>query len=80
MIRIQPTARLIARVLATAFLATGPAFASDRVYSTADAVEPLAVGAQVPRAPVKTVTGAPADLMKVVGDDGALLVFYRGGW
>jgi len=61
-------------------LVAGHAFAGDRVYPTANAVEPLAVGAQVPRAPVTTVSGAPADLMKLVGERGALLVFYRGGW
>jgi len=59
---------------------TSYAFADDLVYPTADAVEPLAVGAHVPRAPVKTLKGTDADLMEMVGDSGALLVFYRGGW
>ncbi len=81
---IQSATRLFASSCASAvtimLLVTGYAFAGDRVYPAADAVEPLAVGAQVPRAVVETVKGAPADLMELVGDSGALLVFYRGGW
>jgi hypothetical protein len=56
------------------------AAAADRVYPTAEAVEPLAAGSSVPSVTVSTVGGAPVDLSKVVRDRGALLVFYRGGW
>lgn len=52
----------------------------DRVYSSAEAVEPLAPGSRVPSVRVLTVEGAPVDLAERSRDSGALLVFYRGGW
>ncbi len=51
-----------------------------RVYASAEAVEPLEPGAQVPSAIVRTIDGQEVDLANVVHDEGALLVFYRGGW
>ena len=56
------------------------AAAADRVYPTAEAVEPLAPGNSVPSITVSTVGGKPVDLSEVLRDRGALLVFYRGGW
>ncbi len=64
----------------TTLMMTGAAGAADRVYPTAEAVEPLAPGARVPSAPVQTVRGEPANLADLVRERGALLVFYRGGW
>jgi hypothetical protein len=61
-------------------LAAGTVHAEGRVYPTPQAVKPLAPGATVPAARVETVRGEPVDLAKKVRDDGALLVFYRGGW
>lgn len=52
----------------------------DRVYGTADAVQPLAPGSQVPPVHVVTLRGEAIDLAKQLRDHGALLVFYRGGW
>ena len=54
--------------------------AADRVYPSAEAVEPLAPGSSVPSVTVSTVGKATVDLSEVVRDQGALLVFYRGGW
>ncbi len=56
------------------------AHGADRVYASPEEVEPLAVGATVPTAPVRTVEGEVVDLAELVRDTGALLVFYRGGW
>ncbi|MEM7409413.1 MAG: hypothetical protein AAF430_04160 [Myxococcota bacterium] len=50
------------------------------VYSDAESVEPLAVGASVPSAEVTDLDGKPVDIASLVGEQGALLVFYRGGW
>jgi hypothetical protein len=61
-------------------LMTGAAGATDRVYPTAEAVVPLAPGARVPSAAVRSVAGEPVDLADLVRESGALLVFYRGGW
>ena len=72
----------IGRIGWTAALLIGAsvAAAADRVYPTAEAVEPLAPGSSVPAVTVSTVGGAPVDLSELVRDRGALLVFYRGGW
>jgi len=59
---------------------SGPAAAGDRVYGSAAEVEPLAVGTRVPPARVRSVKGDPVDLADLVREQGALLVFYRGGW
>ena len=67
--------------MAAALLVTaGSALAEGRVYSSAEAVKPLAPGATVPSARVESLDGDPVDLAEVVRDRGALLVFYRGGW
>ncbi len=65
---------------ATLLIAASVATAADRVYPTAEAVEPRAPGSSVPSVTIRTVGGAPVDLLEVVRDRGALLVFYRGGW
>lgn len=50
------------------------------VYPNAESVRPLAVGADVPSAMVRTIEGAGVDVATLMRDRGALLVFYRGGW
>ncbi len=66
----------------TASVPLGPpaARAEDRVYADSESVEPLAPGAKIPTAVVRTVDGKPMDLSATIGEGGALLVFYRGGW
>jgi hypothetical protein len=49
-------------------------------YPSPEAARPLGSGQVVPSADVRTVTGEPADLGHLVRVEGALLVFYRGGW
>ena len=77
---IQHAARLFSLATAVVLLAGGAVRAGDRVYPTPRDVEPLAPGTPVPSARVETVRGDPVDLVEVVRDRGALLVFYRGGW
>jgi hypothetical protein len=77
---VQHAARLSLWAIAVLLLATEAIQAGDRVYPTPDAVEPLAPGTRVPSARVETVRGDPVDLVEVVRNRGALLVFYRGGW
>ena len=50
-----------------------------RVYSSAQEVEPLAVGSAIPAAKVRSVEGTPVDLREQLRGRGALLIFYRGG-
>jgi len=73
-------ARLLLGATAAVLLANGSVRAADRVYPTPEAAEPLAAGVQVPSVRVETVRGDPVELLEVMRDRGALLVFYRGGW
>ena len=66
-------------LLVATFLA-GPISAGGRVYASAEEAEPLAVGSRVPAVTVRGVAGEEADLAQLVAEQGALLVFYRGGW
>jgi len=77
---IQHATRLLLWAMATVLLAAGSAHAADRVYPRPEAVEPLAVGTQVPSVHLETVRGDPVSLREAMGNRGALLVFYRGGW
>jgi len=61
-------------------LETSPASADNRVYDQPEAVKPLSPGQQIPTAVVHSVRGKPIDLETAIGEGGALLVFYRGGW
>jgi hypothetical protein len=70
----------IPSAVALALLAACAVEAGDRVYEAPAAVEPLAPGSRVPSARVVTVRGEPIDLAEQVREQGALLVFYRGGW
>jgi len=67
-------------VSALSVLVAGSVWASGRVYSSPEAVKPLAPGAQVPAAQVKSVRGKSVELADELRENGALLVFYRGGW
>jgi hypothetical protein len=76
---VDHTARSFAWIVA-ALITAGPALAEAPVYSSAEAVRPLAAGARVPSARVESLDGDAVDLAEVVRNHGALLVFYRGGW
>ena len=67
-------------VSATAVLLLSGVGTADVVYPSPEAAKPLAAGATVPSADVRTVLGEAVELRDVVRDHGALLVFYRGGW
>ena len=65
---------------AALILAAGAWAAPGEVHPTAEAVQPLEPGQRVPSVRVRTVDGAPVDLAEAIRGNGALLVFYRGGW
>ncbi len=56
------------------------AAAADRVYPNAEAAEPLKPGSPAPSVALQSLDGESVDLLKLLRDQGALLVFYRGGW
>ena len=70
----------LATLVTFSALETSPASADVRVYDQAEAVKPLSPGKQIPTAVVQTVLGKSIDLEAAIGEGGALLVFYRGGW
>ena len=70
----------IARAVGFAALLAGVVGAEGGIPSSPDAVQPLAPGDRVPSVTVRAVDGSPVDLAALVRDEGALLVFYRGGW
>lgn len=72
-------ARRLWALATLALLAGGAAHAEGRVHASPEAVEPLEAGERVPSATVRSVAGESVDLAALVRD-GALLVFYRGGW
>ena len=69
-------------LLALAVLVTAASATAGQtdVHPDAASVEPLAVGAHVPNPALRSIEGEQADLASVLGESGALLVFYRGGW
>jgi len=70
----------LATLVTLGVLETSSASADARVYDRAEGVQPLSPGTQIPTAVVQTVLGKPMDLEAAIGEGGALLVFYRGGW
>lgn len=50
------------------------------VPSSAQQVQPLSVGTQLPSAEVYTASGEGVDLVDVIGSAKTALIFYRGGW
>lgn len=46
----------------------------------ASEVSPVLTGTAIPNTSVKNVEGEEADLMSLIGDQPAVLIFYRGGW
>ena len=48
--------------------------------ASADRVQPLLIGAEVPRVTLKTVEGEPYELATGVKKKPTVLIFYRGGW
>jgi hypothetical protein len=67
-------------VLLAATLLAGGALAEAGVHPDADSVEPLRPGSLVPSVQVANLSGEAIDLAQTVREQGALLVFYRGGW
>lgn len=83
-LRVMRTLQNLANLGFAAFVAIGlciaPAAAENVVHPDAESVRPLQPGASVPSATVRTLEGDPIDLADLVREQGALLVFYRGGW
>lgn len=65
--------------LALALLAA-PLLAQQGIAPSADQVDPLLIGAEIPDVTVRTLEGEPARLPELLRGQKSLLIFYRGGW
>ena len=66
--------------VATLLFGSAVGAAADRVYPNAESVSPLKLGSRVPSVTVESLDREFIDLAKLLRNQGALLVFYRGGW
>jgi len=70
--------RLLAVMFALLFGATIAQAAG--IASSAQAVTPLLIGAEVPDVAVRSLDGHEQSLRKAIAEKPTVLVFYRGGW
>jgi dienelactone hydrolase/peroxiredoxin len=61
-------------------LVSGLSYAAPEVADSADAVKPLAYGAQVPDADLTAIDGETISLRDALGGGRSVLIFFRGGW
>jgi len=71
---------LAASALLLAFSFPCLAHAAADLAASPNAAHPLAVGARVPDATVKTMDGANASLAALLGGQPTVLIVFRGGW
>jgi peroxiredoxin len=82
----SPSGRRGAAVLFVAFALCGGgdgiarAVGEQSLPQRAEDTEPLAPGVRVPPVSVRTIDGEEVALLRVLGRQPAVLVFYRGGW
>jgi len=64
---------LFASFIALAFAFTG-------LSRNADEISPLLIGSEVPNVSVTDKDGNKVQLSSIIGEQGTIIVFYRGGW
>jgi len=64
----------------TAGCASPPRPSVAAVPTAPDKVDPLGVGAVVPRVQVRTMQGKALNLDTAISKKPTILIFYRGGW
>jgi peroxiredoxin len=50
------------------------------VYSSAENVQPLLVGAEIPKVGLTGSDGSPCELAELIKTKPSIIIFYRGGW
>ena len=53
---------------------------SKEVYSSAENVQPLLVGAEIPKVGLTGSDGSPCELAELIKTKPSIIIFYRGGW
>ena len=66
-------------IAASALLLAGAAWAAEPAAS-AEAVQPLEVGAALPAVTLQLADGSDFDLKSVADQGPAIVILYRGGW
>lgn len=61
-------------------LVGAPVSAERAVATSAETVEPLAVGEQAPAVTLRDLDGRDVALARLWGEKPVVLIFYRGGW
>jgi hypothetical protein len=50
------------------------------VYSSAETVQPLLVGAEIPGVGLRRSDGSFCELAELIKTKPSIIIFYRGGW
>jgi peroxiredoxin len=50
------------------------------IYSSAETVQPLLIGAEIPDVILTRIEGSTCRLAELVKSKPSIVVFYRGGW
>ena len=50
------------------------------VYSSAEKVQPLLIGAEIPKVGLTRSDGSPCELAELIKTKPSIIIFYRGGW
>jgi hypothetical protein len=51
-----------------------------QVYSSAETVQPLLIGAEIPGVGLRRSNGSPCELAELIKSKPSIIIFYRGGW
>jgi peroxiredoxin len=51
-----------------------------QVYSSAETVQPLLIGAEIPGVGLRRSNGSPCELAELIKTKPSIIIFYRGGW
>ncbi len=72
--------RLLPPLLIAMALSVAPSAVGAETASSADAIQPLLVGASVPDVSVRDLDGKPVALRTALTKKPTAVIFYRGGW
>jgi peroxiredoxin len=51
-----------------------------QVCSSAETVQPLLIGVEIPRVGLTRSDGSPCELAELIKTKPSIIIFYRGGW
>jgi hypothetical protein len=75
-----PSARRAAIAAIACLAAASVGWSAGKVPYSAQEIQPLLLGTEVPSVEVLSIDGAELNLRKAIGKKPAVVIFYRGGW